>query len=64
MSNHVVRWGVLSTARIGVDKVIPATRTAARCEVVAIASRELARAQRPARAVDDRRGRGRQARAV
>ena len=24
MSGDVVRWGVLSTAKIGVDKVIPA----------------------------------------
>lgn len=41
-----VRWGILSTADIGVRKVIPGIRTAARCEVVAIASRdgELARA--------------------
>ena len=58
MSNGVVRWGVLSTARIGVDKVIPATRTAARCEVVAIASRELARAQAAASALGIERAYG------
>jgi predicted dehydrogenase len=58
MSNDVVRWGVLSTARIGVDKVIPATRTAPRCEVVAIASRELARAQAAASALGIERAYG------
>lgn len=45
MSGDVVRWGVLSTAKIGIEKVIPATAAAARCEVVAIASRDLGRAQ-------------------
>jgi predicted dehydrogenase len=40
-----VRWGVLSTAKIGIDKVIPATAAADRCEVVAIASRDLERAR-------------------
>ena len=35
-----VRWGILSTADIGVRKVIPGIRRAARCEVVAIASRD------------------------
>ena len=41
-----VRWGILSTADIAVRKVIPGIRRAARCELVAIASRdgELARA--------------------
>ena len=58
MSNDVVRWVVLSTARIGVDKVIPATRTAARCEVVAIASRELSRAQAAASALGIERAYG------
>ena len=45
MSGDVVRWGVLSTAKIGIDKVIPATAAAERCEVVAIASRDLGRAR-------------------
>ena len=40
-----VRWGVLSTAKIGIDKVIPATAAAERCEVVAIASRDVERAR-------------------
>jgi predicted dehydrogenase len=39
-----LRWGVLSTAKIGVEKVIPAIQAAERCRVVAIASREPVRA--------------------
>jgi predicted dehydrogenase len=35
----VVRFGVISTARIGVEKVIPAIQRAENCEVTAIASR-------------------------
>jgi predicted dehydrogenase len=34
-----VRWGILSTARIGREKVIPAMQAGRLCEVVAIASR-------------------------
>ncbi|HET8525820.1 MAG TPA: Gfo/Idh/MocA family oxidoreductase [Actinomycetota bacterium] len=45
MSGDMLRWGVLSTAKIGIEKVIPATIAAARCGVVAIASRDLGRAQ-------------------
>ena len=45
MSRDVLRWGILSTADIAIDKVIPAIGSAARCEVVAIASRDLRRAQ-------------------
>jgi predicted dehydrogenase len=47
-----VRWGIMSTADIGVRKVIPGIRKAARCEVVAIASRDGA----TARAVAERLG--------
>ena len=36
-----VRWGILSTADIGVRKVIPGIEKAARCEVAAIASRDV-----------------------
>ena len=36
-----VRWGVLSTAKIGLQKVIPAMQQAESCEIVAIASRDL-----------------------
>ena len=40
-----LRWGVLSTANIGTEKVIPAIQRSERCEVVAIASRDAARAE-------------------
>ncbi len=36
-----VRWGIISTAKIGLDKVIPAMQRAGNCEVTAIASRKL-----------------------
>lgn len=42
---QTLRWGVLSTARIGVEKVIPAMKKAHGCEVTAIASRDSRRAQ-------------------
>ena len=48
MMEGVVRWGILSTANIGVRKVIPATQKAERCDVVAIASRDGERAARTA----------------
>jgi predicted dehydrogenase len=48
----VVRWGILSTANIATEKVIPGMRHAARAEVVAIASRDEALA----RSVADRLG--------
>ena len=40
-----VRWGVLSTALIGTEKVIPAMQRGQYCDVVAIASRSLEKAQ-------------------
>ncbi len=40
-----LRWGVLSTAKIGTQKVIPAMQLSAYCEITAIASRNLAKAQ-------------------
>jgi predicted dehydrogenase len=39
-----VRWGILSTADIGMKKVTPAIQRADNCEVVAIASRDADRA--------------------
>jgi predicted dehydrogenase len=50
MSPNMLRWGIVSTAKIGVRKVIPATQKAERCEVVAIASRD---GERAARAADE-----------
>ena len=48
MAERKVRWGVLSTAHIGTAKVIPGMQRSRHCEIVAIASRDLARAQRAA----------------
>ena len=47
-----VRWGVLSTARIGVERVIPGLKKGAYSKVVAIASREFNKASRVARELD------------
>ena len=44
-----VRWGVLSTAKIGVEKVIPAMQLGEHCDIVAIASQSLEKAQTVAR---------------
>jgi len=43
-----VRWGILSTANIALAKVIPAMQRSPWCEITAIASRALAKAQRAA----------------
>ena len=43
-----IRWGILSTAKIGVGKVIPAMQKGKYSEVVAIASRSEARAREAA----------------
>jgi predicted dehydrogenase len=43
-----LRWGILSTANIAREKVIPGIRRADRCRIVAIASREMARAREAA----------------
>jgi predicted dehydrogenase len=43
-----LRWGILSTAGIAREKVIPGIQGAERCSVVAIASRDVGRAQRVA----------------
>ncbi len=44
-----VNWGVLSTAKIGREKVIPAMQAGDHCNVVAIASRDKELGQRTAR---------------
>jgi len=46
-----VRWGQISTANIGVKKVLPAMQRGKYSEVVAIASRELTRARQAAQAL-------------
>ena len=40
-----VRWGILGTAKIALEKVIPGMRGSALAQVVAIASRDLAKAR-------------------
>jgi len=40
-----IRWGVLSTARIGIETVIPAMQLDEYCTITAIASRRLEKAQ-------------------
>jgi len=40
MATKKIRWGILSTANIGMQKVIPAIQKSAHSEVVAIASRD------------------------
>lgn len=47
-----LRWGVLSTANIGIKKVLPAMQKGENTTVVAIASRDLAKAQAAAAALD------------
>ena len=51
MSN-MLRWGVLSTAAIGLKKVLPAMQQGRYTSVTAIASRNLAKAQEAAAALD------------
>ncbi len=41
----IIRWGIISTANIGTQKVIPAMQQSEHCEIVAIASRNLETAQ-------------------
>lgn len=43
-----IRWGVLSTAKIGVVKVIPAMQQGKYCDIAAISSRDLNEAKRVA----------------
>jgi predicted dehydrogenase len=50
MSNKL-RWGILSTASIGRNKVIPALQQGQHTNVVAIASRDLAKAKQTATAL-------------
>ena len=45
----ILRWGILSTANIAVEKVIPGMRAAKRAEVLGIASRDHARGEATAK---------------
>lgn len=40
-----IRWGVLSTANIGIEKVIPAMQQSEFCEIVVIASSRIEKAR-------------------
>ncbi len=44
-----IRWGILSTANIGTEKVIPAMQKGEYCEIVAIASRKIENALQAAK---------------
>ena len=46
-----VRWGILSTARIGTERVIPGMLKSKMLEVAGVASRDLGRAQAAAAAL-------------
>ena len=46
--DHKVRWGVLGTAKIALTKVIPAMQRSHAYEIVAIASRDFAKAEESA----------------
>src|SRR3990172_2919165 len=43
-----ISWGILSTANIGVEKVIPAMQKGKHSEITAIASRDFDKAQKVA----------------
>ena len=53
-----VRFGVIGTARSAMEKVVPAMQTSAHCRIVAIASRDLARAEAAAKALGIPRAHG------
>src|SRR4030043_643707 len=53
-----IRWGVLSTARIGTEKVIPAMQLGEYCTITAIASRQLRKARAAARRLDIKKAYG------
>jgi predicted dehydrogenase len=57
-ADRELRWGVLSTANIGRRKVVPAMQKARRSRIVAVASRDLERAQAFARELGIRRTHG------
>ncbi len=47
--SEALRWGILSTAKIGIEKVIPAMQKGQYTQVSAIASRDLGRAESAAK---------------
>ena len=49
MADKKVRWGILSAAKIGVQKVIPAMQQGNLCEIAAISSRDIQKAKETAK---------------
>jgi predicted dehydrogenase len=58
MTQKKVRWGILSTANIGMQKVIPAIQKSPSSEVVAIASRDYDKAEAAAKTLGIARAHG------
>ncbi|SMO46805.1 Gfo/Idh/MocA family protein [Fodinibius sediminis] len=52
MDNNHLRWGILSTAKIGVEKVIPAMQQGQYSKITAIASRDPERAREVAQSLN------------
>ena len=48
MTDKKIHWGILSTAKIGVTKVIPAMQKGKLCEITAISSRSIQKAKETA----------------
>jgi predicted dehydrogenase len=48
MADKKIRWGIFSTAKIGVTKVIPAMQKGELCEIAAISSRRIEKAKETA----------------
>ena len=44
MKKRIINWGILSTAKIGWEHVIPAIKKSKNSQVIALASRNLSRA--------------------
>ena len=44
MKQKIINWGILSTAKIGWEHVIPAIKKSKNSQVIALASRNLSRA--------------------
>ena len=55
---HKVRWGILSTAKIGREKVIPGMQKGEYCDIVAIASRNIESAKAEAEKLNIRKAYG------
>ncbi len=49
MNSQKIRWGIISTAKIGLNRVLPGMLKSEICEIAAISSRDLAKAQQAAK---------------